>query len=931
MSLSLLLILSFAYVGFLAVLMYLQKHGYISPTLASHPLVYCSATGVIASSWSFFGAIQLTNLYGYSFIAFYLGIASAFFISPILLQPFIRICREYQLSSLADLLAFRFHNRIIGTLVSLLLLIVTVGLLVTHIQTFTNSIVHLTTTNHHIIALIYCSLLALLGVFFVSYKRNYSNKHRPNLIVIVAAESLLKLVLFIILAVYLYFLIGDNNIALTIKSLEDNTWRSMLLLGFASIIVMPHIYHTLVGEHSNNNNLNYASCAAPLYLMIINLPIVLLFLLAEILGVSQESSFMMFALSAKLNNHTINVLSYMIGLTTVGCTVLVLVLSSALMLLNHVVLHFCKPDANKNIYIQLKTSKYLLIIGVVVISYMIYAAIYPHPNLYNYWFTWYALAVQLFPGTLSSLYWRKATSAGFMVGLITGCLVWLLGFAFTNNWQTVLYISLAANLGIFVVLSLIIKPNINEQKAALSCRADYYQLFNVRELQAQTANDFINYLKPRLGTALAISEVKNAAAEIKLDINEHNPYALYKLRHQLETNLARLFGQTVASEIIDAHIKFIERQETPINVNLLETHLESYQDKLSGLTAELDRLRRYQKQVLQHIPLGVCSINAANEITLWNKNIEKTTKISANYVVGKKIADLAEPWQQIISSFIKASSTSIFKQQINREYFNLYKAKLSSDNGLILVFENITEMQNLEKQLIHTDRLASIGRLAAGVAHEIGNPTTAIDCLAQNLAADYPDNPEICRITSQIQTQTKRIANIVQSLLSFSHADNNSANTAVNLYEISNQAIKLIQLNPTNKQIIFNNQCDTTHLVFGNAQKLLQVIINLLDNARFASPNRGNIWLQTKQLKQYIEFKISDEGTGIDAEIIDKLFEPFFTTKKAGQGTGLGLALTYTIVQEHQGNISIISPTNNRDKTGTCICIKLPSAKKSLK
>src|SRR5690554_3451023 len=151
-------------------------------------------------------------------------------------------------------------------------------------------------------------------------------------------------------------------------------------------------------------------------------------------------------------------------------------------------------------------------------------------------------------------------------------------------------------------------------------------------------------------------------------------------------------------------------------------------------------------------------------------------------------------------------------------WFNLHKANIESneqsvESGQVILIEDQTELQVLEDELIHSERLASIGRLAAGVAHEIGNPITGIACLAQNLRDEREDDEEIIEISQHIVEQTKRVTRIVQSLMSFSHAGQHeqSSHEPVRLIDIADEAIHLLSLNKLSKNVHFFNLCNAQH------------------------------------------------------------------------------------------------------------------------
>lgn len=243
--------------------------------------------------------------------------------------------------------------------------------------------------------------------------------------------------------------------------------------------------------------------------------------------------------------------------------------------------------------------------------------------------------------------------------------------------------------------------------------------------------------------------------------------------------------------------------------------------------------------------------------------------------------------------------------------------------GQVIIIEDITDIQLLEQELIHNTRLASIGRLAAGVAHEIGNPVTGIACLAQNLRYEE-DRQEQIDSADAILSQTDRITKIVQSLVAFAHTGNNSQKgfEAVKVKECINEAIHLLSLQKDRKPIEYQNDTADDVTAWGDSQRITQVFVNLLSNANDASPEFSTINIKTHIKDGHIEIAITDEGSGIPKAAQKQIMEPFFTTKDTGKGTGLGLSIVFNIIEEHQGSIALKSPVANG--RGTCFTIKLP-------
>ena len=225
-----------------------------------------------------------------------------------------------------------------------------------------------------------------------------------------------------------------------------------------------------------------------------------------------------------------------------------------------------------------------------------------------------------------------------------------------------------------------------------------------------------------------------------------------------------------------------------------------------------------------------------------------------------------------------------------------------------MLLEDLTETRMLEAELAHSERLASVGRLAAGVAHEIGNPVTGIASVAQNLRHDNK-NAAVREAIDMILSQTGRITGIVRSLMSFSHGgavDIPRATIAVQ--DLLEEAIRLVQLDRAAKQVRCEYNGPPGLKVTGDRPRLLQVMVNLLNNACDASRpgDRVDVFAMA-EADGRVRVEIMDQGVGMTREARERMFEPFFTTKDPGEGTGLGLSLAHKIIQDHRGRIDVDS------------------------
>ena len=234
----------------------------------------------------------------------------------------------------------------------------------------------------------------------------------------------------------------------------------------------------------------------------------------------------------------------------------------------------------------------------------------------------------------------------------------------------------------------------------------------------------------------------------------------------------------------------------------------------------------------------------------------------------------------------------------------------------------IKEKEEVQKQILHSTKLASIGELAAGMTHEINNPLAIIHGYTQILRDKLKNYyPEATDTLDKMEKAIERIGKIVNGLRTYAHVD--SENEEVfNLIEVINETIQLIDL-------IFQKSGIKVKCSFksgqaflkGNIGKFQQTIMNLLTNARDAiEPKQGTITVETDEVDGQILIKVSDNGRGIPDDKIPRIFEAFYTTKDVGQGTGLGMAITNSIIESMNGTISVESKVG----IGTTIILKLP-------
>jgi len=243
--------------------------------------------------------------------------------------------------------------------------------------------------------------------------------------------------------------------------------------------------------------------------------------------------------------------------------------------------------------------------------------------------------------------------------------------------------------------------------------------------------------------------------------------------------------------------------------------------------------------------------------------------------------------------------------------------------------KDMTRFKTMTKQLINREKMAIVGEMAAGVAHEINTPLGIILGYTQLMQDDFAEDSEEYANLQVMERQSKACRRIVADLLKFSRQAK-SVKAALNINQIIADVLSVTEHSLNMQQVeIIRRFAPYLPKVFGDAEKLSQVFINLFNNAQHAMADHGGrIIITTRQVEGFIEISVMDTGIGIPEEIKGKIFNPFFTTKEVGKGTGLGLSVTYGIIQEHGGTIQVESPLIDPDTqeqfSGTVFHIRLP-------
>ena len=972
-SFSALFFAIFCYLCLLFLVAYATERGTIPAAVSRHPLTYVLSLGVYATAWTYYGSVGFAASHGYMFLAVYIGATIAFILTPMLLEPLLRLVRDYQLTSLADLFAFRFRSQAAGIMVALFMLAGSLPYLALQIRAATDTVQILTQeAQPRLLAFGFCVLWIVFTILFGARHIAPREKHR-GLVVAMAFESVVKLAalatvgIFSVLGAFGGFhgietWLQENPHVLDemYRPVREGGWTAVLLLAFGAAFLLPRQFHMVFTENIEPRCLRTSAWGFPLLLLALTLPVPLVLWAGGILSVGVDPDYYMLGVTLSSGSHLLTLLALLGGISAASAMMIVTTVALSAMALNHLVLPASIPDPTLDLYSWLLWGRRVVMAVIILAGFGFYAALEGGEGLYELGLVSLVAVAQFLPGMIGVLYWENANRNGFMAGLGGGACIWFitlfiplvdpgggthagvslqpwLDYTHMDKWTFVTFWSLAVNGCLFVALSLATRRSREEIEAAEAC-VNETLLPRGGVLEVASATEFTELLSRLIGAAMAHKEVQRALRDLGLPEDETSPSSLRRLRDRIERNLSGLFGPELARSVVNQQLRMDSKTQSLFadSIRIIEDRLETSQMRLRGLLGELDSLRRYHRQVLEKLPSGVCSVGPDGEIVIWNGGMRALSGIAPADVMGRKPGELPPPWGQLLADFLEGDASELSKVRVfvggNSRWLNLHKAYLDRPPGVmaaayrresfgtVVLIEDMTDKHKLEAELAHADRLASLGRLAAGVAHEIGNPVTGIACLAQNLREDS-DSPDVKHNVTQILEQTRRISAIVKSLVSFSHGGQDLADKhPVNVCECVGEAIQLVNLSRVGRRTECVNDCDPAALVDGIQQKLLQVFVNLLTNACQASGDDDRVTVSTRIEDGWTQVVVRDHGSGIAPGNIERVFDPFFTTKEPGEGTGLGLPLVYNIVKEHDGYIDIDSP----DSGGTVVRMWFP-------
>jgi two-component system sensor histidine kinase HydH len=344
----------------------------------------------------------------------------------------------------------------------------------------------------------------------------------------------------------------------------------------------------------------------------------------------------------------------------------------------------------------------------------------------------------------------------------------------------------------------------------------------------------------------------------------------------------------------------------------------------------LSRVRAFSDSLVANMPIGLLAIDSDGRIASFNETAESILRLSSPDILWKSHTDvLPQPFLDLVAQL--KSGSGFIEKEIEFPVTNgesvpleviatLFKEEKGTFLGHVILFRDLSEVKQLKDEIARGERLASIGRLAAGVAHEIRNPLSSIKGFATYFKERYRDVPEDQKTAEIMIQEVERMNKVIGQLLEFARPLN-IEKKPTSLGALVQHSLKMIEADARDRGIKINTSISPDmEKAFVDPDKMKQVFLNLYLNACESMENGGTLFVELREDDSAggVRIMISDTGTGIKDEDLTRVFDPYFTTKSSG--TGLGLAIVHKIVESHGGEVRVES----RRGEGTVVTILLP-------
>jgi len=945
-------------------------------SLVSNPYIYSLSLAVYCTSWTFYGSVGKAANAGLSFLAIYIGPTLMAALWWIVLRKIVYISKENRITTISDFISSRYGKSLglsaLVTFVAVIGITPYLGLQLKAIMT-TFSLLSGRPEGSHFAGWFISLLLGVFAVIFGARRLDASERH-GGLVFAIAFESAIKLVAFLSVGIFVTYGLfnGFGDILAEIKTgpfagltrigsdsgVSFLEWTSLTFLSMMAVMFLPRQFHVAVVENYSAGHIKKAMWLFPLYLFLINVFVLPIAYGGLLLGDIQSSADY-YVLSIPLHyGHPLLALFVFVGGFS-AATAMIIVESVALstMVMNSfVVPTFWNLRAFKNFSTVMLNIKRVVILGCVFLGYTFAVTIGEYYSLVDIGLKSFEAVTIFAPSMLLGLYWKGGNKKGAIAGIIAGFSVWiytllipalmragiiephgvmgaifssrllnptaLFGLEGLDRWSHSLFWGLLLNLLSFVGVSIFTRQSDAETRQAIIFVDSYSPLQFSQTHRPVNIAEIEDILGQYIGQFEAREVVDVFLKKNMITRQTISGEWLQKLRQEAEQILSGALGPSISTLVFQERMVLTHDEALRVSdsIQQISRSLRLSRQELAEANRQLAMLKEFSENIIESLPLGVATLDESLHVTYWNSGMEMITGVEKSDALNEQAKDMLtclEP--RLFNPDMQEGEITCRRNFDPQIILKGYLSRLTgAQKGYVLVLEDITEKKKIEEELFRATKHASVGRLAAGVAHEIGNPLASISSLVQELLTENISSFEKDSLGT-INQHVHRIARIVRNLGDFARLYPRQK-VPTRLRDILENTLNLVRYDKNFKKIDIRTDLQDTPLLKIDPDQIQQVFLNLILNARDAMPDGGTLDIAVKRTDGIVEMLFADTGSGIAPEIRDKVFDPFFSTKGPTRGTGLGLSICYSIIKDHGGTIEIHS---EKDR-GTRLTIRIP-------
>lgn len=926
--------------------------------------LYSLSLAIYCTAWTYYGSVGKVTSSGIIFLAVYLGPTLIIFLWPIILQRLIKIKDRYKVTSLADLISVRYDkSMLIGAIVSFGTLVGIIPYISIQLKAIIQSIDILTISHHSnfvtdntssdSIGLFIVFLMAFFTIIFGLRKLDPSERHF-GMVFIVAIESIVKLIAILIIGIFVSFFLypdissildeaSSNGLFKQINSsigVDYSSWISILILSMFAVMFLPRQFHISVVENSDISHIKTAMWVFPLYLLLITFFTIPIALAGELISTDHAlSDFYVLTIPLDMNEPLLAIIAFIGGFSASTSMIMITSMAMAIMVSNYFVLPLIQSSARlRFLKKRLLFLRWVIVTLIIYFSYLFYIYVSKTNLIVNVGLISFTAILQFAPIILGGLFWEKANKKGALAGLIAGFSVWfytliipqfekmnyitefgpfgieslkptaLFGLdSFSSIPHAVLF-TMVFNISAYIIFSLLNKStqvetkvaidfiNILENKEENHYKGELEDNILVEEKVKIFENILLDYF-PSRKTSMIILKLKK---EFRLYKKEKmNILQLSKLYAYIEKILSGTLGTAGAYSVLKNSKVFTEEESMALS-NVYAKILKDMKITPEQFTEKINYFKEKEKLLTEH------------HAQLEEKITQRDEEIKARKKAQEEIKVLNETLEQKVEIRTKELKDSM------------------------------DELKRTQENLIESEKMASLGELVAGVAHEINTPIglsltgiTHFMSMSGKLEKDYKDGnlseeefEEFIQTSNElsktININLEKTAQLVRSFKQVAVDQSSDEKREFNLCEYLEEI--LISLNNITKKtkIKINIECKKDILIDSYPGVYSQVFTNLIMNSlkhAYEKDEENSIDIVVDENENSIIIVFKDYGKGIKKENLSKIFNPFFTTSRDSGGSGLGLSIVYNLVTTKlEGTISCES----EEKKGSTFNLMIP-------